>query len=252
MEQLMVIFQLRSIKGSYYLNGHYSLHSVFPIIFWSFICGIHPNLVLRPPSTRDTSAPCHHHMPRLHLCRPPPPSPRFRLVALSKSSTCRTSNPTANDTQIALPLPADATRARHLNSCDSNVTHKTHTPPTLLHGSVAGRLPLFFDCIRRQPTTDDGNRANESCFILVLLRFVRPRPSLFLTFADHHILSSLEWRLTAPQPPPQLLTLHTSEALDHPALHSIGLCCLHEVFASAHSRCIPAAASVTRSSRQQY
>jgi len=147
MEQLMVIFQLRSIKGSYYLNGHYLLHSVFPIIFWSFICGIHPNLVLCPPSTCDTSAPCHHHMPHLHLCHPPPPSPQFYLVALSKSSTCRTSNPTANDTRIALPLLADATRAHHLNSCDSNVTHKTRTPPTLPHGSVAGRLPLFFDCI---------------------------------------------------------------------------------------------------------
>jgi len=150
-----------------------------------------------------------------------------------------------------LPL-ANATRARRLNSRDSNITHKMCTPPTLPCGSVAGRLALFFACIRLRPTTDDGNRANEPCFVLVLLRFVCPCPSLAIPHLRRS--SRLEFaggRLTAPQPP-QSLTLHASEALDCPALRGIGLCLPCFVFASARSRRIPTVASVMRSSRQQY
>jgi len=52
---------------------------------------------------------------------PPPPSP---LVVDSLPSHCSlcTSNPAANNTQIAYPSPADATRVCCLNSRHSNVT----------------------------------------------------------------------------------------------------------------------------------
>ena len=91
------------------------------------------------------------------------------------------------------------------------------------------------------------------CFILVLLRFICPRPLLFLTFADHHILSHLKFArgsLTAPWPP-QSLTLYTSKALNCPVC-GIGLCHLCKVFISACSCCIPSAASMMCSSWQRY
>jgi len=145
----MAIFQLRATEGSYFFNGHYLLHSVFPIIFQSFICGIHPNFV--PCFVSPLS--CHHCMPCLHLIVLCPLHLSLNLSPspIQEFHSCCTSNPTASDTQIALPLLADATRAYHLNSSDSNITQEAY--PTYIAVWVCHQqIPLAFVFV--QPPTD--------------------------------------------------------------------------------------------------
>jgi len=156
---------------------------VFPIIFQSFICRIHPNFV--PCFVSPLS--CYRCMPHLHLVVLCPlhlgldlsPSP------IQEFHSCRTSNPTANDMQIALPPPADATRAHHLNSHDSDVTQEAH--PTYIAVWVCRQqIPLAFVFVR-PPTNQltDGNLANELPFCPCSFA-IRTFPALLLslTFAD--------------------------------------------------------------------
>ena len=222
----MAIFWLSATKGSYFFNGHYSSHSVFPIIFWSFICEIHPNFV--PCFVSPLS--CHCCMPCLHLiilC------PLHLGLDLSPSSIqefhpCCTSNPTANDMQIALPLPANATRACHLNSHDSNVIQEAH--PTYIAAWVCcQQIPLAFVFV--QPPTDqltDSNLANKLPFCpcsFAICTF--PALLLSLTFTD--CITSC-WHLEycclhTPWPLPNTHSTHIWARSDHVwALCSIGLC----------------------------
>ena len=162
----MAIIQLRAIEGSYFFNDHYSSHSVFPIIFRSFICGIHPNFVpgfVSPLSAPATVA-CHT---SISLSSAPFTSVSTHHPLLSRSST---SNPAADDTQIALPPPADATRVRRLDSHDSDVTQEAH--PTYVAAWVC-RHPPFLRSSDLRPTVI-GPMSHR--FVLVLCDSYVPCP----------------------------------------------------------------------------
>jgi len=151
MEQLMVIFQLRSVKGSFYLMAiiRRILHS--PLCFGVSFVEIRSNFVLcfatiPPPfhtPTRHVSASVLATVARLHLV--------VLHLGLDSSPSHihsrRISNPAADDMWINLPPPADATRARRLDSHDSIVTQDAH--PTYIAAWVCRwQTSLGFACVR--------------------------------------------------------------------------------------------------------
>ena len=143
---------------------------MFPIIFQSFICGIHPNFV--PCFVSPLSAPCHHCMPCLHLIvlRPLYLGLNSSPSSIQEFHSCHTSNPAADDMQIALPPLADATRVHCLNSHNSDVTQEAH----LTYVAVWVCHHHLFLCT---PPPTNGNQANEPPFHPCSLRFVCSLPS---------------------------------------------------------------------------
>ena len=148
MEQLMVIFQLRSIKGSFYLMAiiHCILHS--PLCFR--VSFVQSNFVLcfttiPPPfytPTRHVSASVLATVTCLHLV--------VLHLGLDSSPShihsCCTSNPAADNMWITIPPPADATRACCLDSHDSIVTQDAH--PTYIAAWVCcWQTSLGFACV---------------------------------------------------------------------------------------------------------
>jgi len=157
MEQLMVIFQLRSVKGSFYLMAiiHCILHS--PLCFGVSFVEIQSNFVLcfatiPPPfhtpmqhvSASVLATVAYLHLVILHLGLDSSPSHIYSY---------HTSNPAADNMWITISPLANATRAHHLDSHNSIVTQDAH--PTLLppcsfaiHTCPTLLLSLTFaDCI---------------------------------------------------------------------------------------------------------
>jgi len=163
---------------------------------WSKLCFVYVHWTVASVSTTR--------VPPLHTIPPSPhPLPPSPLVSTPRPLTCRTSKYPADDMQMAHPSLANATSQLHAAS--TSVIPTSHT-----------RCATHLHCCTGLSLVDSP------CF-LHASDSVRPRPLLFLTFADHHILLCLKFAggsLTAPQPP-QSLTLHTSEALNHPVC-SIG------------------------------
>ena len=113
----------------------------------------------------------------------------------SRSST---SDPAADDTQIALPLPADATRACCLDSRDSNVTQEAH--PTYIAAWVCCHPPfLHLSDLRLTVIRPMSHR-----FVLVLCDLYVPCPLIIphLHRSYHVLLMSQVLPLThSPTPP---------------------------------------------------
>jgi len=148
-----------------------------PILFRVLFGTFQPRCTTHSTTTHDGA---NATLPPLHAT-PPCPLPPSPLVVDSSPSHCslRTSNPAADNTRIAYPLPADATRARHLDSRHSNVTRCA--PHRIFTLYVAARV-----C--RQQTS--------LFFIIILLQFIHSLPSCCPSPLPDHIMSRqcLEYR----------------------------------------------------------
>jgi len=139
---------------------------LFRVLFGTFqlCCTTHSTTTC--DSTNVTLPPSHATPP----C-PPPPSP---LVVNSSPSHCSlcTSNPAADNTWIAYPSPADATRACCLNSHHSNMTQCAP------HHIFTLYITVWVCC-----------QQTSLFFIIILLQFIYSLPSRCPSPLPDHITS---------------------------------------------------------------
>jgi len=145
MEWLMANIQLRTVKGTFFVNGHYSSHINEPIFCLEFYLEMIQTLFC--VCLLDCSLSVDHMYATI-----------ARHAAISSSSTSFTPGlnslpPHSLHLKLSCWQHADGppfagrchiTTAHRLDIHDSNITHKTCNPPTSLCRSVAGRLPFFF------------------------------------------------------------------------------------------------------------